>query len=62
LFDFLSGNKARAPEWMQRVGLEWAYRLCLEPRRLGGRYLATNPHALFLLLTRTGMTGGITAS
>jgi N-acetylglucosaminyldiphosphoundecaprenol N-acetyl-beta-D-mannosaminyltransferase len=62
LFDFLSGNKARAPEWMQRVGLEWAYRLGLEPRRLGGRYLATNPHALFLLLTRTGMTRSITAS
>jgi N-acetylglucosaminyldiphosphoundecaprenol N-acetyl-beta-D-mannosaminyltransferase len=53
LFDFLSGKNARAPCWMQNVGLEWAYRIYLEPRRLAGRYLMTNPHALFLLLTRT---------
>jgi N-acetylglucosaminyldiphosphoundecaprenol N-acetyl-beta-D-mannosaminyltransferase len=56
LFDFLSGKNARAPLWMQSVGLEWAYRMYLEPRRLSGRYLTTNPHALFLLLTRTGLT------
>jgi N-acetylglucosaminyldiphosphoundecaprenol N-acetyl-beta-D-mannosaminyltransferase len=53
LFDYISGKKARAPAWMQRTGLEWAFRTYLEPRRLAGRYLATNPHALFLLLTRT---------
>jgi N-acetylglucosaminyldiphosphoundecaprenol N-acetyl-beta-D-mannosaminyltransferase len=53
LFDFLSGKNTRAPGWMQNVGLEWAYRIYLEPRRLAGRYLMTNPHALFLLLTRT---------
>jgi N-acetylglucosaminyldiphosphoundecaprenol N-acetyl-beta-D-mannosaminyltransferase len=56
LFDFLSGKNARAPAWMQGAGLEWAYRIYLEPRRLAGRYLVTNPHALFLLLTRTGQT------
>lgn len=56
LFDFLSGKNARAPRWMQGAGLEWAYRIYLEPRRLAGRYLVTNPHALFLLLTRTGGT------
>jgi N-acetylglucosaminyldiphosphoundecaprenol N-acetyl-beta-D-mannosaminyltransferase len=56
LFDFLSGKNARAPHWMQRAGLEWAYRMYLEPRRLAGRYLTTNPHALFLLLTRTALT------
>jgi exopolysaccharide biosynthesis WecB/TagA/CpsF family protein len=56
LFDFLSGKTARAPAWMRGAGLEWAYRIYLEPRRLAGRYLATNPHALFLLLTRTGLT------
>jgi exopolysaccharide biosynthesis WecB/TagA/CpsF family protein len=56
LFDFLSGKKARAPAWMQNAGLEWAYRMYLEPRRLSGRYLKTNPHALFLLLTRSGLT------
>jgi len=53
LFDFLSGRNSRAPHWMQRAGLEWAYRIYLEPRRLAGRYLLTNPHAAFLLLTRT---------
>jgi exopolysaccharide biosynthesis WecB/TagA/CpsF family protein len=56
LFDFISGKNSRAPDWMQRLGLEWAYRIYLEPRRLSGRYLMTNPHALFLLLTRTGRT------
>lgn len=56
LFDFLSGKNPRAPVWMQSAGLEWAYRIYLEPRRLGGRYMMTNPHALFLLLTRTGRT------
>lgn len=34
-FDVLSGRLLRAPHWMQRAGLEWAFRLCLEPRRLG---------------------------
>jgi N-acetylglucosaminyldiphosphoundecaprenol N-acetyl-beta-D-mannosaminyltransferase len=56
LFDYLSGKNARAPYWMRAAGLEWAFRMYLEPRRLAGRYLATNPHALFLLLTRTGLT------
>lgn len=40
--DFLSGSKLRAPQWMQRTGLEWAHRLASEPRRLAGRYLRTN--------------------
>jgi N-acetylglucosaminyldiphosphoundecaprenol N-acetyl-beta-D-mannosaminyltransferase len=53
LFDFLSGKNRRAPEWMQAAGLEWAFRIFLEPRRLLGRYMRTNPHALFLLLTKT---------
>lgn len=46
LFDFLSGKNARAPGWMQATGLEWAYRAWLEPKRLGMRYLTTNPLAL----------------
>ncbi len=36
--DFIAGTKARAPEWMQRNGLEWLHRLLSEPRRLGRRY------------------------
>jgi N-acetylglucosaminyldiphosphoundecaprenol N-acetyl-beta-D-mannosaminyltransferase len=54
LFDFVSGSKARAPAWMQKVGLEWLWRAGLEPKRLGWRYLKTNPTALYLLLTRSG--------
>jgi exopolysaccharide biosynthesis WecB/TagA/CpsF family protein len=53
LFDFLSGKNSRAPAWMQAAGLEWLYRAALEPRRLLGRYLRTNPHAVYLLLTQT---------
>lgn len=50
LFDFVSGKNKRAPQWMQKAGLEWAYRLWLEPKRLAMRYIVTNPialHALF---------------
>jgi N-acetylglucosaminyldiphosphoundecaprenol N-acetyl-beta-D-mannosaminyltransferase len=54
LFDFVSGKNRRAPAWMQSVGLEWAYRMALEPRRLAYRYLTTNPHAVYLLLTASG--------
>jgi N-acetylglucosaminyldiphosphoundecaprenol N-acetyl-beta-D-mannosaminyltransferase len=42
-FDFIAGTKPRAPEWMQRSGLEWAFRLKSEPRRLWRRYLVGNP-------------------
>jgi N-acetylglucosaminyldiphosphoundecaprenol N-acetyl-beta-D-mannosaminyltransferase len=38
-FDMLSGRRRRAPDWMQRRGLEWFFRLLLEPRRLWKRYL-----------------------
>jgi exopolysaccharide biosynthesis WecB/TagA/CpsF family protein len=41
-FDFHAGTKPMAPAWMQRHGLEWAYRLSREPRRLWRRYLYTN--------------------
>jgi N-acetylglucosaminyldiphosphoundecaprenol N-acetyl-beta-D-mannosaminyltransferase len=50
LFNFLSGSRARAPQWMQNVGLEWAWRIWLEPRRLFWRYLTTNPRAFYLLV------------
>lgn len=41
-FDFLAGTKPMAPRWMQRAGLEWAFRLLSEPGRLWRRYLFTN--------------------
>lgn len=50
LFDFLSGDKPRAPLWMQKAGLEWLFRSALEPRRLLLRYLVSNPHAFVLLM------------
>jgi exopolysaccharide biosynthesis WecB/TagA/CpsF family protein len=49
LFNFLSGSRARAPAWMQRSSLEWAFRVAQEPRRLFWRYAVTSPHALYLL-------------
>lgn len=42
-FDFHSGRVRQAPRWMQRRGLEWFFRLCTEPRRLGPRYLKVTP-------------------
>ncbi len=40
--DVLAGKARRAPVWMQRLGLEWLFRLLQEPRRLWRRYLTTN--------------------
>jgi len=37
--DFLAGKVRRAPQWMSKSGLEWAYRLVQEPKRMAGRYL-----------------------
>jgi N-acetylglucosaminyldiphosphoundecaprenol N-acetyl-beta-D-mannosaminyltransferase len=38
-FDLIAGRRHRAPSLMQRLGLEWLYRLFREPRRLGRRYV-----------------------
>ena len=57
LFDFVSGKNSRAPMWMQQAGLEWAYRLMLEPRRLFLRYAFTNVHAIAVMLTKTRHQG-----
>jgi exopolysaccharide biosynthesis WecB/TagA/CpsF family protein len=42
-FDFQTGRVPRAPQWMNRLGLEWVHRLVLEPRRMWRRYLLGNP-------------------
>ncbi len=42
-FDFHAGLVSQAPRWIQRAGMEWAYRLGREPRRLWKRYLTNNP-------------------
>lgn len=49
-FDFHTGRVRQAPVWLQRTGLEWLFRLCMEPRRLGPRYLRNNPAFLWSLL------------
>lgn len=48
IIDFLAGKTPRAPLWMRKVGMEWAFRLAMEPRRLFHRYVIGNP----LFLTR----------
>jgi N-acetylglucosaminyldiphosphoundecaprenol N-acetyl-beta-D-mannosaminyltransferase len=47
--DFLAGQVRRAPPWMSRAGLEWLFRLALEPRRLARRYLIDDPRFLAIL-------------
>lgn len=47
LIDFLSETKPRAPELFRKVGLEWTYRLAIEPKRMFARYVIGNP--LFIL-------------
>jgi N-acetylglucosaminyldiphosphoundecaprenol N-acetyl-beta-D-mannosaminyltransferase len=46
IIDFLGGKVARAPHWMRSSGLEWLYRLALEPKRLFKRYVMGNPKFL----------------
>jgi N-acetylglucosaminyldiphosphoundecaprenol N-acetyl-beta-D-mannosaminyltransferase len=48
--DVVAGITARAPRWMQRAGLEWFFRFLQEPRRLAGRYAATNAEFAWLVL------------
>ncbi|RCS56672.1 WecB/TagA/CpsF family glycosyltransferase [Parvibium lacunae] len=55
-FDVLAGLRQRAPGWVQRIGMEWFYRLIQEPRRLFMRYLVTNSQFLALVL-RALLTG-----
>jgi len=50
--DFHAGRVPRAPRWMQKCGLEWVFRLMMEPRRLWRRYLIHNPRFILLLLTQ----------
>lgn len=47
-FDVLAGFVRRAPPWFQRSGMEWFWRLLMEPRKLWKRYLLTNTEFLWL--------------
>ena len=55
-FDFHAGRRRQAPSWMQRSGLEWFFRLCQEPQRLGRRYLYNNPRFIVeIVAQKTGL-------
>lgn len=49
-FDYHAGTIQRAPVWMQKIGMEWLYRLASEPRRLIGRYTTTNSIFMYRML------------
>lgn len=54
VFDVLAGEVSRAPRWLQSAGMEWVYRLLLEPRRLAVRYARDAAFVAPLLLRSTG--------
>ena len=55
-FDFHTGRVQQAPRWMMRNGLEWLFRLGVEPLRLGPRYLRNNPAFIWhIFLQETGL-------
>lgn len=49
-FNFHAGTVKQAPRWMMNSGLEWLYRLAVEPRRLWRRYLVGNPRFIHIIL------------
>ena len=63
-FDFHAGGLRQAPSWVQRAGLEWAFRLAVEPRRLWRRYARVVPRFLWgrLRERRAGATSGATSA
>jgi N-acetylglucosaminyldiphosphoundecaprenol N-acetyl-beta-D-mannosaminyltransferase len=70
-FDIHAGTLRQAPPWMQRSGLEWAYRLYREPRRLWRRYFSNNPRFVLGIIRRPprlvpraagGLSGGARAT
>lgn len=52
-FNFINGDYPRAPNWMQKTGLEWLFRLLDNPKKLGIRYLVTNFTSIYHLLFKT---------
>lgn len=52
VFDFFAGTYSRAPQWICDIGLEWAYRLALEPRRMWERNFVSAPKFVWLVIKR----------
>lgn len=50
VFDFYAGTYSRAPRWISKIGLEWAYRFILEPRRMWRRNFVSTPRFIWLVL------------
>lgn len=51
-YNYITGEYPRAPEWMQKYGLEWLFRMANDPKKLFWRYLITNPHAIYCVLAK----------
>lgn len=51
-FDYISGNTAEPPMWIQNLGLQWLYRWMQEPKRLFKRYAFLNPAFLVCLFAQ----------
>lgn len=57
-FDVLAGLRAGAPKWVERIGMEWLFRLIQEPRRLFMRYMVTNSQFVWLVFWKLVKTVG----
>ena len=58
-FNFHAGQVRQAPPWMMKIGLEWMFRLCVEPRRLWRRYIIGNPRFVLQTLKQVVRARGI---
>lgn len=56
-FEWIAGEKKRAPQWMLKMGLEWLWRLRIEPKRLFMRYVVGNPIFLLRVLRQRIVSG-----
>lgn len=52
LLDYSAGMERRCPSWMGQSGLEWVFRLAMQPRRMAARYLLGNPRFVWSVLTQ----------
>jgi N-acetylglucosaminyldiphosphoundecaprenol N-acetyl-beta-D-mannosaminyltransferase len=57
LFDFLSGSKSRAPQWMRRMGIEWVYRFIQDPKTKWDRVFIEIPTFLALIAAKQLISG-----
>lgn len=58
-YNYITGDYARAPLWMQESNLEWLHRLATNPRKLFWRYAVTTPHALWLTVWHSVLLRGL---